>query len=645
MLVRISLLLLMLLPGLAVADAARQFLSVSYHDVRDDVVADYDPDQYAVSTDNLAAHFRWLRDHGFEPVSLARIRAAANGGPALPEKAILLTFDDGYRSHYTRVYPLLKAFNYPAVFSLVTRWMEAPAGGEIEYGRETKTREDFLSWDEVREMRASGLAEFASHSHDLHRGVIANPQGNELPAAVARLYGDDGYESHEHYLERLRRDLARSLLVIQRETGHRPEVITWPYGKYSAPSIEVALELGMDINLTLDEGRGSLDSLARIPRYLIQANPAAVVLGRAVTRPEPLKVLRAAHVDLDYVYDEDPVQQEANLGRLLDRIRALQISHVFLQAFADPDADGAAEALYFPNRHLPTRADLFNRAAWQLMTRAEVSVYAWMPVLAFELPGAPPERFVHEQLLSGTRIDPDGEPRLSPFDPANRRVIRELYADLAAHARFDGLLFHDDARLNEFEDASPAGLLELRNLAGTDLADDALFRDPELAGRWARHKSKALTAFTLELAAVVQSRLPELKTARNLFADTALRPASELWLAQSLPDAMASYDHVALMAMPQLEGRDDAEGFLRALAARVIAAPRGPEQIIFELQTVDWRTDQSISATRLKAQMRMLQSLGIRHLAWYPDDFIGGQPDLELLRQGASLADYPHRRR
>lgn len=642
---RLSLLLFLLMFCTAGAQAADKFVSVSYHDVRDDVVADYDPDQYALSTDHLAAHFRWLRDHGFVPVSLAQIRAAAAGGEPLPDKAILLTFDDGYRSHYTRVYPLLKAFNYPAVFSLVTRWMNAPAGSEIEYGREQKPREAFLSWDEVREMQASGLAEFASHSHDLHRGVSANPQDNELPAAVARRYADDRYESHEEYLQRIRQDLANNLEIMQRETGRRPDTITWPYGKYSRPSIEIASELGMDINLTLDEGRGSLTSLQTIPRYLIQANPPAAELGQALTRPAPPSVVRAAHVDLDYVFDDDPVQQEANLGLLLDRIRALQISHVFLQAFADPDADGAAEALYFPNRHLPTRADLFSRAAWQLMTRAEVRVYAWMPVLAFELPAAGPGRLVQEQLLSGARIDPDGEPRLSPFDPDNRQVIREIYEDLVAHARFDGLLFHDDARLNEYEDASLAGQNALRALAGSDLTGRALLDDPELAARWARHKSKVLTEFSLDLAAVVRSRLPELKTARNLFADTALRPESELWLAQSLPEALASYDYVALMAMPHLEGREDAETFLRELATRISALPRGPEQVIFELQTVDWRDDRPLDASRLQHQMRLLQSLGIRHLAWYPDDFIAGQPDLEILRQGASLADYTHRRR
>ena len=112
-----------------------------------------------------------------------------------------------------------------------------------------------------------------------------------------------------------------------------------------------------------------------------------------------------------------------------------------------------------------------------------------------------------------------------------------------------------------------------------------------------------------------------------------------------MASALDSYDYVALMAMPYLENRDDATRFLNDLAVRVAAMPKGPEKVVFELQTVDWRDDEEIDAAELSAHMRMLQSSGIRHFAWYPDDFIAGKPDLETLREGASLADYTHRRR
>ena len=463
--------------ALNIAQAATEFIAFSYHDVRDHVAADYDPDQYAISTDNLAAHFRWLDDHGYTPVSVAAIMEARAGGAPLPEKAVLLTFDDGYRSHYTRAFPLLKAFNYPAVFSLVTHWMSQPAGSTITYGREPKSREDFLSWEQAREMQASGLAEFASHSHDLHKGIHANPQGNELPAAVARKFSDGEYESGQMYLRRLRADISESVEIIQRELGVRPQIMTWPYGKFSGDSIGIAREFGLDINLTLETGRGNVADLSMVPRHLILANPSARNLAEVILLPERPAIVRAAHVDLDYLYDPDPAQQEINLSLLLNRIRALEISHVFLQAFADPDADGAASEVYFPNRHLPVRADLFSRVAWQLKTRAEVMVYAWMPVMAFAVTGISQDRFVLESLQTGVRADPRGEPRLSPFDADNRRLILEIYEDLAVHADFDGLLFHDDGRLNEFEDASAAGLRELQSLIGKDYGFEQLRED------------------------------------------------------------------------------------------------------------------------------------------------------------------------
>ena len=105
----------------------------------------------------------------------------------------------------------------------------------------------------------------------------------------------------------------------------------------------------------------------------------------SIVSMEATPSMRVAHVDLDYVYDPDPAQTDRNLGELVQRILDLQINTVFLQAYSDPTGDGLVRSVYFPNRWLPVRADLFNRAAWQLHNRANVMVYAWMPVLALSL--------------------------------------------------------------------------------------------------------------------------------------------------------------------------------------------------------------------------------------------------------------------
>src|SRR3546814_3323955 len=80
--------------------------------------------------------------------------------------------------------------------------------------------------------------------------------------------------------------------------------------------------------------------------------------------------MRISDWSSDVCSSDLPVQQEANVGKLIQRIYDLGANTVFLQAFADPKGDGLVHSLYFPNRHLPVRGDLFDRVAWQLKTRA-----------------------------------------------------------------------------------------------------------------------------------------------------------------------------------------------------------------------------------------------------------------------------------
>lgn len=598
------------------AEARRPLLALCYHDVVQ-TPAEAQGDPMAVTVDDLVGQLGWLQAQGYQPIDLATWTAAAEGG-ALPARPVLLTFDDGYASFHEHVLPLLELFELPAVLAPVTSWIDAPANQAVPYGDTERPRSDFMTWEQIRAATDTGLVTLASHSHDLHRGVTGNPFGNLQPAAVTRRFdrATGSYESEAAYRARLRDDLERSVALLERRAGVRPRAVAWPYGAYNATASAVARGLGLDHSLTLDPTPNS-PAQHNVHRRLVGADMDLAAFAMMVGRhyaPEPL---RAAHVDLDYVYDADPAQQARNLDRLLDRIKAMAINAVFLQAFADPDGDGVADALYFRNRHLPMRADLFNRVAWQLRTRASVKVFAWMPVLAFELPDQEANRRLAVQAADGSHRR--RYHRLSPYHPEARRLISEIYDDLGRSSHFTGVLFHDDALLDEQEDANPAA--------------------PRRAT--ARAKTDHLIAFTGMLADVLRRHHPALETARNLYARTVLEPASERWFAQSFERALASYDYTAVMAMPYLEDADAPARWLERLVDRVSRVPGGLERTVFEVQTRDWRGGAPLAPQVLARHLEILLDSGARHIAWYPDDFIAGQPPVALIRASVSLADHP----
>jgi biofilm PGA synthesis lipoprotein PgaB len=210
------------------------------------------------------------------------------------------------------------------------------------------------------------------------------------------------------------------------------------------------------------------------------------------------------------------------------------------------------------------------------------------------------------------------------------------------------LLFHDDALLSDFEDASAPALAAYAR-AGLPPSIAAIRADPALMRRWTRLKTDALLEFTGELTAQAKRYRAPLRTARNIYARPVLDGHSEEWFAQDLDRFLATYDYTAIMAMPALENvpADRSEAWLRRLVAAVATRPQGLKHTIFELQSVDWRTAPSGSETRIPAatmvqEMRLLLRLGALNFGYYPDDFVAGLPDQRTLHPAFSLQSYPY---
>lgn len=616
-----------------------EFTILSYHEIADK--SETLDSTYAVTPSNFEQQMRWLIDNGYHFIDIDDVLKYRKSGKALPDKAVLITFDDGYHSVYANAYPVLKKYKIPSVIALVGSWLLKE--DKVDFSGHMIPRSEFLSQKEIKEMVASGLVEVASHSYASHKGIMGNPQGNMQPAMRTRQWlSEKGvYEDEKSYQKRIYHDLAENNRFLKEYTGQKPRVMVWPYGHYNIEVRKIAEKLGMPIGLTLDDGSNTVNTpLWGLRRILVEHKMTLPDLGvnmwvRNANFTDDARTTKAAHVDLDYIYDADPAQMEKNLGALLDRIKNLGVNTIYLQAFADPDANGAADYVYFPNRNIPMRADLFNRVAWQISTRTQVKrVYAWMPMLAWQLPKNSPaiNDTVVTLQVDSTHLNM-GYPRLSPFSPKARKVIKELYEDLAKSAYIDGVLFHDDVTLSDFEDDSDDAHKQYKKW-GLSQNVSKIRADRKQFQKWTQLKTDYLDDFAMELAQIVRNEQPGLKTARNLYAQVALNKDAQEWYAQSLSKSIKKYDYTAIMAMPYMEQANDPIQFYDKIVHSVKQEECGLQRAVMELQSVNWRKDnEPISTEELSDTMKHLYDLGVHHIAYYPDNVFKNIPDADAMKE------------
>lgn len=607
----------------AFAFAQDRYGVLAYHSVVDESAAENQKQYFpqTISAQMLIKHFNWLKENGYNVISWQQVIDAENGKGTLPDNAVLLSFDDGYETMYNVVFPLLKAYNYPAVFAPVTGWLDTPADQKIAYADKMLDRSVFATWSQVKEMEQSGLVEVASHTHNLHNGINANPSGGQLPAVIAPEYKNGKYETEDAYKNRLKSDFTRSVQTLVNHVGKKPRVMVWPYGQFNDVAVQLARQAGMPHYFSLGEKIINKVGDKHIGRLLLNAETDLNTVKNYLDGiDESKQIQRVLHVDLDYVYDADKAQQAKNLDKLIDRIYRYGVTTVYLQAFSDPDGDGVADALYFPNKYLPVRDDIFGRIAWQLQTRAGVKVYAWMPVLAFDLRKNVKEA---EYVIDSRTGKPSTKAylRLSPYNKQNVEIIKSIYNDLSFYAKFNGILFHDDAFLTDFEGA------EGNHAEG-------------MVSPQAKQKTQDLIQLTHQLTDALKPYFLRgsysLKTARNLYASVITNQNAEEWLAQNLKTLTDNYDTTAIMAMPYMENeqpisQEEAYQWFVSLIENVkTQAPL--DKVLFEFQAVNWRTQKPIPESELIDWMKLLQKNHIYSYGYYPDNFLTNQPDMNKMR-------------
>lgn len=367
-----------------VQNNAYEFVTLTFHDVRDDVKPSRDKDVYAVSTKNFSQFLSWLKENQWTPIRLEDVWQARENKKPLPENAVLITIDDGALSSYEKVFPLLKLHQIPAVFAIPTSWIN----GNTKDAFEAYGNGNLMNWSQMREMQASGLVEFVSHSDNLHHGILSNPQKNMQPAAITRLYDEktNQYETDAQFKARILTDLKKSKHILDHELGINSRAIFWPYGAVTKETEEIATEAGFPMSFSLGSILTLADAEKTYQRALIMNNPLPESIHEEIQnflnlRRAPQKQRKSmVQYDIANLTAATYADSDQKLGVFLNQLNALKSNLLILQIFSDQNNDGKFDVAYFPNQQIKMQQNLVNRVVWQAKTRIGQRAYVEIPL-------------------------------------------------------------------------------------------------------------------------------------------------------------------------------------------------------------------------------------------------------------------------
>lgn len=224
---------------------------IMYHSILKDQKLQND---YTVSPTLIENDLKYLTSNGYTTVTVDDLINYVYHGKKLPEKCIMLTFDDGYYNNYYYAYPLLKKYKCKAVISPIASMTEKFTQTQdisVSYGH--------ISNDDIKEMVSSGYVEIQNHSYDMH--TLKPRKG------VSRKQG----ESFDNYKKAITDDITKAQNYLENVTGKKPSCFVYPFGAKSNSTEEIVRELGFVCTLTCTEKPNIItrdkESLFELGRY------------------------------------------------------------------------------------------------------------------------------------------------------------------------------------------------------------------------------------------------------------------------------------------------------------------------------------------------------------------------------------------
>ncbi len=211
--------------------------------------------KYTVTPTVLEEDLKYIKDKGYTTVTIADLISYVYDNKPLPEKPIVLTFDDGHYNNYGYLFPLLEKYDMKAVISIVGSYTD-----KFTETDEANLNYSYLRWKDIKELMDTGRIEFQNHTYNLHSNT-----GKRI--GTKKIKG----ETDEHYKSILKDDILKLQQEFEENTNYTPKCFTYPFGGISNASLDIIKELGFKASLSCEQGINKLtknpNSLYLLKRY------------------------------------------------------------------------------------------------------------------------------------------------------------------------------------------------------------------------------------------------------------------------------------------------------------------------------------------------------------------------------------------
>jgi peptidoglycan/xylan/chitin deacetylase (PgdA/CDA1 family) len=204
--------------------------TLMYHHIQSSsAAAEKKQTSLTVDTESFRNQMQYLKDKGYQTVSMANLADFFDNGVMIPSKSILLTFDDGYDDFYLNAFPILRELGLQSTVFVPTGLMDNPG---------------YLSWKEIKEVASSGLVFIANHTWS-HKNVGANK-------------------------EEVKMEITTGDVQLSEKGLNSPRVFAYPYGNSSSFGEEVLSGLEYKLAFTTKAGTALCKKLRlELPRVRI----------------------------------------------------------------------------------------------------------------------------------------------------------------------------------------------------------------------------------------------------------------------------------------------------------------------------------------------------------------------------------------